>query len=609
MLRGRGTSRVAGYIGVSGSSDRLAEVSGNRAASPSAMQEVEVSSSSGRHRRYQGRSRHLVRWAAAVTVGALALAGCGVGLALGRHTDATCSDGVRTLRVAVTPELAGIVTKVARTVDTGRGGACTKTRVTATSSSEVAASLRKTGQSSRVAPDVWIPDSSAWLRRSSVGSLHLPTPYQSVARSPIVVAVARQTGAALGWNSRTVDLSPLLDGDATGRPADLYLPDPHGSAAAAGALLSLQATAALRADGRAALAAALLGHVGSAEGDQSGQQFTVLAGGRPEAVPTSEQQVWAYDRAAAAAKQVVASYPSLHASSLDYPWVVLARARQAQEDAVRLLAAVIGHHGRELLLAAGFRDRNGIGGPVLTSELGVDRAIPAGPAPRGDDVDRVLRSLDVLRQGSRMLAVIDISGSMGEQVPGAGGATKLDLTKKAAVRGLGVYPDDTEIGLWAFSTHLTPSTDYRQLVPIGPIGARSGAMTGRQQLAGALAALQHVPGGSTGLYDTALAATRRVRAQWEPGRVNSVVLLTDGRNDDDQGIGLAELLTLLRAENDPQRPVPLITIAYGAQSPVGALRAMSAATGGATYVAKDPRQVRQVFLEAIQQRACRPDCA
>ena len=99
-----------------------------------------------------------------------------------------------------------------------------------------------------------------------------------------------------------------------------------------------------------------------------------------------------------------------------------------------------------------------------------------------------------------------------------------------------------------------------------------------------------------------------MRAHWEPGRVNSVVLLTDGQNDDDRGISLTKLLTRLRAEHDPRRPVPLITIAYGAQSPVEALRAMSAATGGATYIAQDPRQVRQVFLEAIQQRACRPAC-
>jgi Ca-activated chloride channel family protein len=566
----------------------------------------------GRHRRHHVRSGHRVRWAAGVAAGAV-VAGCGVGLGMGGGAETTCPDGVRTLRVALTPELARIVTQVARAVDGGRADACTKTVVAAQSSSDMARSLRTTGASPHAdRPDVWIPDSSAWLRRSAVGAVNVSGPFPSVARSPIVVAVDRQTAASLGWNCRTGELSSLLGRGPAGRPADIYLANPQGSVAAAGALLSLHATAALRSDGPAALTAALLGHVAPDEAPSAGP-FAALAGGRAKVVPrravsTSEQQVWAHNRSTAA-RQVVAAYPSLHPSSLDYPWVVLARDRQAQEDAVELLAALIGQRGRKLLLSAGFRDGNGVGGPALTTRSGVDRVGPAGPAPRGDDVDRALRSLDVLKQGTRMLAVIDVSGSMGERVAGTGGATRLDLTKKAAVGGLGVYPDDTQIGLWAFSTNLTSGADYRELVRIGPLGAGgSAALTGRQQLGGALASLQHVPGGGTGLYDTALAATRRVRAQWEPGRVNSVVLLTDGQNDDDHGIDLTRLLTRLRAEHDPRRPVPLITIAYGAQSPVDALRAMSAVTGGATYIAKDPRQVRQVFLEAIQQRACRPAC-
>jgi Ca-activated chloride channel homolog len=182
------------------------------------------------------------------------LAGCGVGLALDRHTEPACADGVRTMRVAVTPELAGIVTAVVREVDAGRPGACTTTRVDALSSADVATSLRTAGSSRGAdAPDVWIPDSSAWLRRSASGPLHLATAYPSVAVSPIVVAVARQSAAGLGWHGGTVDLGQLLDRDPAGHPADISLADPPGSAAAAGALLSLQASAALRPDGPATL--------------------------------------------------------------------------------------------------------------------------------------------------------------------------------------------------------------------------------------------------------------------------------------------------------------------------------------------------------------------
>lgn len=575
------------------------------------MSEVQSLTSSGRHRLHPTKSRHWVRSTAGMTVGALLLVGCGVGLSLRHQTAAGCPGDVHKLAVAVTPELAGIVTEVARSVDADPALACTHIVVAARTSSAVATSLRAASPATgggKSRPDVWIPDSSSWFRRSAVGSLPLPTNPPSVARSPIVIALAPLTAVRLGWNSGRADLSPLLSGASEGRPADLYLPDPESSAVAAGALLSLQATADRRPHGKAALTAALLGHVGSAIASGSTQPFKALLTPGATALASSEQQVWAHNREAAPEEPVVAAYPALGASSLDYPFAVLARGRQATADAGRLLSALRSRVGGDLLHAAGFRDVDGSGGPVLSWRFGVNGTIPAGLPSRADDVDRALASISVVKQGSRMLAVVDVSGSMGEVVPGAGGATRLDVTKAAAGRGLGLYSDATQIGLWAFSTHLTAHTDWRQLVPIGPLGGRPGTVTGREKLAAALTALQDVPGGSTGLYDTALAATRRVRAGWQPGRVNSVLLLTDGMNEDDQGIGLAELLRRLRAENDPRRPVPLITIAYGAQSPVGALRAMSAATGGAAYVAKDPRQVQQVFLEAIQQRACRPTC-
>jgi hypothetical protein len=158
--------------------------------------------------------------------------------------------------------------------------------------------------------------------------------------------------------------------------------------------------------------------------------------------------------------------------------------------------------------------------------------------------------------------------------------------------------------LWEFSTDLGPGTDYRELVPIGPVEGRHAA-----QLAGNLAGLRPIPTGSTGLYDTVLAAVQRVRSGYDPTRTNAVVLLTDGANHDAHGIGLAGLLDRLRAESDPSEPVPVISIAYGPDSDAASLRAISDVTGGATYVAADPRTIRSVLLDAIGQRLCRPDCA
>ncbi len=579
------------------------------------MSELRHPMPTGRHRRNLDARPRWVRRAGAATAAVLVVAGAGVAMGSARQDAGSCPGGVRRLQVTVAPEIAGILTEAARVADADQAATCRHTQVRSRSAAAVAESVRVTSSPSSAsvgqipAPDVWIPDSSLWLRTAVVGALALPVSRPSVARSPVVMALTASSAARLGWDSRPVDLSRLLDGTDAGGASGIRLPDPHGSAVSAAGLLSLQTSVARRPQDRAAFTATLLGHATSRTWTQSSDPIQPLVAEGATATPASEQAVWAHNRSAAAAHQVVAVYPAVAAGSLDYPFTVLTRDRRAQVDAARLMAMLRSHVGQDLLRANGFRVADGAGGSVLTARFGVNGTVSAGPAPRADDVDGALRAADAVMLGSRMLAVIDVSGSMGERVPGAGPATRLDLTKSAAGRGLGLYPDDTRIGLWAFSTHLTETTDYREIVPVGPLSARPGGPSGRAQLARALASLQHVPGGSTGLYDTALAATRRVRAGWEAGRVNSVVLLSDGKNEDDHGIDLAQLLRSLRAESDPARPVPLITIAYGSQSPVAALRAMSAATAGATYVAKDPRQVRQVFLEAIGQRSCRPTCA
>ena len=87
-----------------------------------------------------------------------------------------------------------------------------------------------------------------------------------------------------------------------------------------------------------------------------------------------------------------------------------------------------------------------------------------------------------------------------------------------------------------------------------------------------------------------------------------MVLLTDGANQDPHGLELTELLDRLRAKQDPSRPVPVISVAYGPDGDAASLRAIGDVTGGATFVSADPRRIRSVLLDAIGQRLCRPQC-
>jgi Ca-activated chloride channel family protein len=303
---------------------------------------------------------------------------------------------------------------------------------------------------------------------------------------------------------------------------------------------------------------------------------------------------------------VVAVYPP-SGGSLDYPFTVLTHNAADARSADRLLHALWDDDVDDALLSLGFRDGRGVGRPDTARELGVDVTVPPAPVPSAQ-LAETLRTTRVITSGTRMLAVIDVSGSMAQEVPGAHGATRMDITKEAAARGMSLYPDDAQIGLWVFSRQLTPDSDHQELVPIGPLGRREGGWLGRELLSRSLVGVRPVPDGDTGLYDTLLASVRTVRQNWDRTRVNSVVLLTDGRDEDEGGIGLPGLLSALRQESDPGTPVPVITIGLGSGSDTEALAAISQATGGSTYVTQTGDDIYAVFEDAIGRRSCLSHC-
>jgi len=196
--------------------------------------------------------------------------------------------------------------------------------------------------------------------------------------------------------------------------------------------------------------------------------------------------------------------------------------------------------------------------------------------------------------------VYDVSGSMKEEVPGTGGKTKMDIVKAAAGAALGLFAPETNLGTWVFSSDLGGGRDWAESVPIGPTNARlPNGKVRREVLAEALARLQATDG-DTGLYDTTLAAFRAVKRSYAPDRINIVVLLTDGINDDPTGgLNRTELLRRLKAEQDADKPVRIITVAYGANADATSLRLISQATGGLAYVSRDPRDILRVFTDAI----------
>ena len=93
-----------------------------------------------------------------------------------------------------------------------------------------------------------------------------------------------------------------------------------------------------------------------------------------------------------------------------------------------------------------------------------------------------------------------------------------------------------------------------------------------------------------------------MQAQYDPKSINSVVILTDGKNEDANSLSLSELLATLQRERDPARPVIVITIGITKDADASALEKIAKATGGQSYIAREPDEIANVFVKALEAR-------
>jgi Ca-activated chloride channel family protein len=460
-------------------------------------------------------------------------------------------------------------------------------------------------------PDVWVPDSSVWLdlvRARAPRTANVPATGVSVASSPVVIAVMRPVAAQLragGWGR-------LLDRLSGPQPLVVGMPDPTSSAVGIAALHGLSgALTRQKAPAGAATATwrALAVNIAASVNELARRVPGAAARPGVQAFPADEATVWRFNGTRPRVP-LVATYPADGAIQLDYPYVVLrgAEVSAKSQAAQALLADATSDRGDADLFAAGLRLPDGTASRQFGAARGVTVRTPQ-PAkrPPGARTEQLLRQWTVANLNGRTLVLLDVSGSMGALVPGTN-ATRMELTVRAAREGLGLFEDDDALGVWVFSTRLTRTTDYREMIPIGRLSERLGRGTRRSEIIAALDRLPARPRGGTGLYDTIQAAHRKVRGSYDPARVNSVVVLTDGRNDDARSVTLARLLQELRSAANPRRPVPVITIALGPDVDMRALQQVAQVTGGATFRARDPRQINRVFFDAISLRSCRPKC-
>jgi hypothetical protein len=497
-----------------------------------------------------------------------------------------------TVNVAVSPDMAPAVAELIRPLDGRRlpGGSCLHVSLL---SQEPAATLSGVTVLPRDRwPHLWIPDSSVWLART--GDLPVET-VGRFASSPLVVATSAAAADSLGWK----DSSPSWAEALTGLRA-VAVPDLSSTAEGLLALLALRTSVGDPAKAKRAVAATVLA-AGRAQVPTVQAAFETATAGKQEAplIPASEQAVVHLNAGDTA--EVVAVYPRDGSPVLDYPLLRVAPQRQppAVVAGVRAItASLTAESASQVLRRYGFRDPSGAG----PSGAGVQGgAVTAMPLPGVEVVQGLLGTLADLAAPSRVLAVLDVSQSM--SAPAGPGQTRISLARDAAQAALGLFPDRSKIGVWAFASDLAGSRDWTELAPVAPLGQVEGGATQRERLAELLVTLpdQLRPGG-TALYQTSLDAVRALQKDYDPAAVSSVVLITDGANEDSRGPTLDEVVGTLKAEAKPDRPVRLIAVGLGPDANLSELTRIAESTGGSAYQATNPQQLQAVLFDALSRR-------
>jgi Ca-activated chloride channel family protein len=585
--------------------------------------------------------------------------GFGAYLFVNRSSDASaCGSDTVNLQVVADPDQSSLLRDAAKDYASTKpvvGNRCVNVNVRALDSPEATAALATgwTDQGAGPRPDVWVPAASTWaseleLQLQQAGDPDIvPAERPSVATSPLVIAMPKPMAAALGWPKRPLgwsDLSAALRnpagwaafGHPDWGPFKLGKTDPKLSEAGLGALLSAgmvvaggdHAPTPQELQAKTPELGSMILEVSRSPGDETDTTSTMLANlqradesgkalGYVSAVPLSEKSVWDYNQGRPIDNPSVgterpkpkvplaAIYPKEGTLQADYPWLVMkapwvddAKREAASDFLLYLKSPAI--QGR--FQAAGFRSARGQPGAEISPDLGLipDQPKRVLPAPPSLLLGATLKGWDQTKRIANLLAVYDVSGSMQEVVPGTGGLRKIDLARQAAVASLRLFTTESNVGSWEFSTNLDGTRDYRESVPIAPVGGKDpGGVSHLQRLQEALARLT-ATNGDTGLYDTALAAYQYVKRNYAPDRLNLVVLITDGHNDDPGGgIGLDQLLQQLRAGQKDDEKVRILSFAYGKDADVSALGQISKATGGQVFASPNPTDIERVFVTAL----------
>ena len=561
-----------------------------------------------RGRNQRGRPRRV-----SIVIGLSALAGviaCTLLVAFGAEavvSRASCTDHPVVVNLAAAPDIAPAASHVAKFFNAEHNdvrGHCAVVHVSSVQSAAAATEISGNKPATSPAFDAWIPDSSLWVNvaRSFPQGAQLVQPTSvTVARSPLMIVMPRSVaaevpayGSAVGWQFL---LPQRVGGPATGLGLHVEFPDPAQSSAGLATLIQLQS---LLGNGSSALASftAFVLNVQVTPGTRS---LTSLASLERPVTIASEQAVAQFDRAHPAADALAGRYPVQGTPELNYPYVLTSTNQLERQAGQEFEKALKSSYATSYVQYLGFRTGAGTA-PGWIGQYGLDTGQPkltAAAAP--GQAETSLQAWQKLSLGSRDLVLLDVSEQMATPVSPTG-TTLEQVLIQAASLGLTHFPDSTQMGIWAFASHLDGNLPYKQLVPVGPLPAPLGLITRRQQISQATEQGKPVAGAPAALYSSILAAFKSLSASYQPRYVNAVLVLTAGIDNAKGDMSSAALVRQLRALYNPNKRVEIVPLMFGTAGNFAALQQVARATGGVAFDITSPKQVNGAFFSGIAQR-------
>ncbi|MBC7232123.1 MAG: VWA domain-containing protein [Chloroflexi bacterium] len=508
----------------------------------------------------------------------------------------TRSESTVTLEIAFSPEKQELFEELVKRFNAGRPRTPSGKRITVVATAmepEAMISAALAGRFQALCPDssIWFTQlDSEWLAQQQSES-PLVGETTRFAVSPVVIAMWADVARSLGYPGKAIGWADLLQAART-NPNFKWS---HPSTSSASGLLATLATFYAGANKTRGLtiedvtAESTIAYVSAlektvryyGEGERAViQQVAEKGHAYLDAFIVQEQLLIQFNLKNK--EKLVAIYPVEGTMWADHPLAFLERSETTAEQRMAYRSFrdfLLSPDIQALVLAHGYRPTDlsiALDTPnsPIKAENGVDPTQPKTTLQiPGPSVIEIVREVwQYTKRKTNVYLVADVSGSMQGE--------KLEQAREAFLTFLDSIKGEQErVGLIMFSS------DVYEVVPLAELA------TNRQTLRSIIADLS--AGGDTSLLDAINLAYERLQQKQDRERINAIVVMTDGKENDSQ-ISLRELTNRLRQGNASGLPVVVFCVAYGDDADLATLEKISAATGGQTRRGT-PETIRELY--------------